>query len=152
MKHLFLFILLASIFSLSAKEIVLFEMQVLGEEKITPLRLVVDESGEAHGIRFDDQGKDVFVGVNQIKSRTGAVVMQHEGHELGYLQSSDLDTLRGGNFKLQYVKNVIFKSKGIKQFTLESDGRSWAAFHENNRIKKLFVQPGSMGIKNISLK
>ncbi len=139
-------------FTAAAKEIVLFEMQVVNEEKITPLRLVVDSSNEAKGMVFDDQGKDVFVSVKDVTSAKGAVVMEHEGHKLAYLQSSDLDTLRGGNFKLQYIKNVLFGGKGIKQFTLESDGRSWAAFHAGERIKKLYVQPGSMGIKNIVIK
>ena len=152
MRKMTLFSLLILSFSLSAKEIKLFDMQVVNEEKITPLRLIVDKHGEAQGMKFDEEGKDVFVSVSEVTSRKGAVVMEYEGHKLAYLQSNDLDTLRGGNFRLKYIKNVLFKSDGEKQFSLEYDGKTWAAFHNGEQIKKLFVQPGSMGIKNIAIK
>lgn len=151
MKTFLLLTLVLTMKTLGAKEVVLFNIQVTNESKVTPLRLLTTKSNEARGIVYENEGKDVFVGVNQVVSARGAVVIQHEGHQLAYLKSRDLDVLRGGNIQLEYVKNVLFGGKGMKQFSLEFDGKEWGAYRAGEKIKTLEIQPGSMGIKDIEV-
>lgn len=70
----------------------------------------------------------------------GIVILEHSGHNVVMVRSTDFNTSSGGMIILDYLSNGVNKSRQQLELQVQHDGRRWVAYHEGVAINHMFMQ------------
>ncbi|MBT3983569.1 MAG: hypothetical protein HOE90_19595 [Bacteriovoracaceae bacterium] len=159
MRLTFVFLLLISLSSAFAKDVMLTKVGSKGLAENSNLYIEINEKGDIK--RFRQETFYFFYWLKQVdyfsvaQVKKGINLREERGMHVVKLKSTNITAAGGGDIKMSYLKSALSKKYGEKDIDLTRDGDDWKlldpAGKEFNQVtlvlKKMFGTP--IGIKKI---